>query len=103
MKNTSKGKNVFFSIVAFVIGFLASFLFIAPTILNPAPPINATDLEINFMMLGNKENGDCIYIKAGETDVLVDAGSTAESATTIKNYLFDSVIRYFYEIIFEIF
>ena len=96
MKNTSKGKNIFFSIVSFIVGLLASFLVVAPTILNPAPPVNATDLEVNFMMLGNKHNGDSIYIKAGETDILVDAGSTADSAKTIKNYIFDSTSNHGY-------
>ena len=47
------------------------------------------DLEINFMMLGNKYAGDSIYIKAGDTDILVDAGSRKSSASTIKDYLFD--------------
>ena len=82
------GKSIFFSIASFVIGFLASYLFVAPTILEPTEN-NATDLEINFMMLGNKYNGDSIYIKAGGVDILVDAGSEASSATTIKEYLFD--------------
>lgn len=45
------------------------------------------DLEIHFMMLGNKYNGDSVYIKAGDTDILVDAGSRASSATAIVNYL----------------
>ena len=48
------------------------------------------DLEINFLTLGNGNNGDCIYIKAGETDILVDAGSKRNSATAIKEYLTDS-------------
>ena len=48
------------------------------------------DLEINFMMLGNKYAGDSIYIKAGDTDILVDAGSRKSSASTIKEYLLDS-------------
>ena len=48
------------------------------------------DLEINFMTLGNAFSGDSIYIKAGETDILVDAGSREESATAIKDYIFDS-------------
>ena len=48
------------------------------------------DLEINFLMLGNEFCGDSIYIKAGETDILVDAGSRADSATIIKEYLFDA-------------
>ena len=49
--------------------------------------VEMEDLEIHFMMLGNKYNGDSIYIKAGETDILVDAGSRASSATTIVSYL----------------
>lgn len=48
------------------------------------------DLEINVMMLGNSSSGDSIYIKAGETDILVDAGSRKNSAPVIKEYLFDS-------------
>lgn len=45
------------------------------------------NLSIHFLELGNKYTGDCIYIKAGDTDILVDAGSRTSSATTIKNYL----------------
>lgn len=47
------------------------------------------DLEINFMMVGNAKTGDAIYIKAGDTDILVDAGSRESSAETITNYLLD--------------
>ena len=45
------------------------------------------DMSIHFMELGNNSNGDSIYIKAGDTDILIDAGSTAGSATTIQNYI----------------
>ena len=45
------------------------------------------NLSIHFLELGNKYTGDCIYIKAGDTDILVDAGSRTSSSTTIKNYL----------------
>ena len=45
------------------------------------------DLEINFLMTGNKYSGDCIYIKAGDTDILIDAGSKKNSFPTIKSYL----------------
>lgn len=48
------------------------------------------DLEINFMMLGNEYAGDSIYIKAGDTDILVDAGSRKNSAPYIKDYLLDA-------------
>ena len=41
-------------------------------------------------MLGNKYAGDSIYIKAGDTDILVDAGSRKNSAPVIKDYLLDS-------------
>ena len=49
--------------------------------------VTMEDLQIHFMMLGNDATGDCIYIKAGETDIIVDAGSKPNSATAIKNYV----------------
>ncbi len=45
------------------------------------------DLSIHFFELGNKHNGDAIYIKAGNTDILVDAGSTYDSAQRISEYI----------------
>ena len=96
MNNSSKGKIIFFSIVSFIVGFLASFVFVAPSVLEPAENFNATDLEINFMMLGNEYAGDSIYIKAGEVDILVDAGSRAESGKVIKEYIFDSSSNHAY-------
>lgn len=51
--------------------------------------VEMEDLEINFMMLGNKYAGDAIYIKAGDVDILVDAGSRQSSAETITDYLTD--------------
>lgn len=45
------------------------------------------DLSIHFMDLHNSSNGDSIYIKAGDTDILVDAGSERGSARTIGNYI----------------
>ncbi len=57
---------------------------------NDSDNAELADLEINFMMLGNKYAGDSIYIKAGDTDILVDAGSRKNSASVIKDYLFDS-------------
>ncbi len=56
------------------------------------------DMSIHFMELGNKSNGDSIYIKAGDTDILIDAGSTGGSAATIKQYVdkycTDGVLEY---------
>ncbi len=50
-------------------------------------PVDDKELSIHFLQLGNEYTGDCIYIKAGETDILVDAGSRASSVSTIDEYL----------------
>lgn len=45
-----------------------------------------SEFSVHVINLGDKA-GDCIYIKAGETDVLIDAGSEASSAQLICDYL----------------
>ncbi|MDE7161180.1 MAG: MBL fold metallo-hydrolase, partial [Anaeroplasmataceae bacterium] len=45
------------------------------------------ELSIHFLELGNYYAGDSVYIKAGDIDILIDAGSRASSATTIHNYI----------------
>lgn len=45
------------------------------------------ELAIHFLELGNYYAGDSVYIKAGEIDILIDAGSRASSSTTIHNYI----------------
>ena len=49
------------------------------------------DLEIHFLELGNKYTGDCTYIRAGDNDILIDAGSRASSIPAIDKYLSDYV------------
>ena len=44
-------------------------------------------IDINFLELGNKYTGDSTFIKAGDTDILIDAGSRQNSATTIANFI----------------
>lgn len=44
------------------------------------------DFQIRFLELGNYYTGDSIYIKAGDKDILIDAGSRQSSAKTIKDY-----------------
>ena len=50
------------------------------------------------MELGNKYTGDCVYIKSGDVDLLIDAGSKTGSIPTIAKYLnkhmTDDVIEY---------
>lgn len=45
------------------------------------------ELSIHFLELGNKYTGDSVYIKAGDTDILIDAGSRGNSADDIGAYL----------------
>ncbi len=46
-----------------------------------------TPVSFHFLTLGNLYNGDSVYIKAGETDILIDAGSRKNSASAIKSYV----------------
>lgn len=52
----------------------------------PAVLVNG-ELQIHFLELGNKYTGDCTYIKAGDTDILIDAGSRTSSIPYIAEYL----------------
>lgn len=45
------------------------------------------DFQIHFIELGNSYAGDSTYIKIGDIDILIDAGSRKGSAPTIKKYL----------------
>ncbi len=60
--------------------------------------ITEGDFQIHFLELGNKYTGDCTYIRAGDVDILIDAGSKTSSISTIKSYLTryitDNVLEY---------
>ena len=55
-------------------------------------------ITINFLELGNYHTGDCTFIKAGDVDILIDAGSTNESVETtipfINQYCTDGKLEY---------
>ena len=55
-------------------------------------------IDINFLELGNKFTGDSTFIKAGDTDILIDAGSRENSAATIASfvdtYCDDGILEY---------
>ncbi len=57
-----------------------------------------SNLSIHFLELGNQYTGDSVYVKAGDTDILIDAGSRKGSAATIGNYVdnycTDGVLEY---------
>lgn len=99
-KKHHKGIWIFlFIVVLIAIGILA-FLIVTGKInlpfLNSADDDSSDDsgtvvvegeLSIHFLELGNYYAGDCVYIKAGDVDILIDAGSRASSSTTIHNYI----------------
>lgn len=64
----------------------------------PPADIEAEDLSIHFLELGNQYTGDCTLIKTGNTEILIDAGSRKNSASTIvsyiDNYCTDGVLEY---------
>lgn len=98
-KKFSVGLAFIACLLALIIGFIAAF-FLYTYIKRPtgSDVYVSGDLKIHFMELGNKYAGDSIYIKAGETDILIDAGSRASSADTtseyIKQYCTDGVLEY---------
>ena len=49
--------------------------------------IEEGEVSIHFLELGNYYAGDSVYIKAGEVDILIDAGSRASSSTTILSLI----------------
>ncbi|MBQ8451706.1 MAG: MBL fold metallo-hydrolase [Clostridia bacterium] len=115
----SKAKNIFTSILCLILGLVAGFVFFVystlpgsysiPSKINgsstPAvadgidvDEIKSEDLSIHFIELGNKYTGDCVLIKTGNTEILVDAGSKASSINTIESYIdtycTDNVLEY---------
>lgn len=84
-----KGFLIALLLAAFVvgIGLAVYFLFLKKENPQPEPHTVMDGIEINFLELGNRYVGDSVYIKAGEADILIDAGSRNASATTIKNFI----------------
>lgn len=56
-------------------------------IADTAKVVDTTDLQIHFLELGNQKTGDCVYIKAGNMDILIDAGSNYDSTQAICDYI----------------
>ncbi len=57
----------------------------------PPPVLVEGDFQVHFLELGNAYTGDCTYIKSGDIDILIDAGSKTSSVTTIVAYLNEHV------------
>lgn len=62
--------------------------------------IDSADLSIHFLELGIENVGDCVLIKSGNTEVLIDAGAKKDSAPTkemvdyVSTYCTDGKLEY---------
>ena len=95
----SKGLAVFACIVALLVGLVAGFFLYAFLTREEGGDVYVSgDLQIHFMELGNAHAGDSVYIKAGDADILIDAGSTRTSTNTtaayMEQYVTDGTLEY---------
>ena len=49
--------------------------------------LSESEISINFLELGNEYTGDSTFIKAGDVDILIDAGSRNASADAISKFV----------------
>lgn len=93
----SLGKTIVFSLVSLVVGAVigagSNYLYLKQNIKSDSinnqsiKGVVYDDFQIHFLELGNIYTGDSIYIKAGNNDILIDAGSRSSSAKTISEYV----------------
>ena len=76
---------VAFLLIAILIGGGAYYYFAIYK--KQTPALAEGQLSIHFLELGNNYTGDCVYIKAGDTDIIVDGGSRTSSVSTIRGYV----------------
>ncbi len=102
-KRVSAGVVVFICILAIIVGFFGGAV-VKHVLTEPksdslkSEVVVNGDLSVHFLELGNNYTGDCTYIKAGDTDILIDAGSRQNSAPVIAEYVdrycTDGVLEY---------
>lgn len=84
----SNGVIVLLCILTFIFGFVGGFVGYAYLTLPTDSDIYVSgDLSFHFLELGNAKTGDCTFVKVGNTEVLIDAGSTKDSIPTISSYI----------------
>lgn len=84
----STGWKVFIAILLITVLLGAGAFYYFAIYKKKSEPVAALgEFSVHFLELGNDYTGDCIYIKAGDTDILVDGGSRSYSAPTIRSYV----------------
>ncbi len=80
---------IILAVIFFIIAVAGYFIY--NKFFKPAPIEAKGEISFHFMMLGNKNSGDCIYVKAGDNDILIDAGSASNSVDDIDKYISEYV------------
>lgn len=94
--------TILLSVIFCAIGFLGggyAYLYIKSTTeIGEITVYTSGEIQFHFLELGNKYTGDCTYIKVGDVDILIDAGSRVNSIPTITSYIneqmTDSTLEY---------
>ena len=87
-KQFNAGIAVLLAVCCLVIGISGGYFgFLTVNTPTETDIYSVGSLKIHFLELGNKYTGDCTYIKAGDTDILIDAGSRTSSIPVISTYL----------------
>ncbi len=76
-----------FVILGFCCGAYGLFFYITNDEISKIKVYTAGSISFHFLELGNEHTGDCTYIKAGDVDILIDAGSTYDSIPYITSYI----------------
>ena len=96
-KKFSKALTIFLCITTLIagcaLGVIGSAAYHAATFHSDVVPKSLVqgEMQIHFLELGNKYTGDCTYIKIGEVDILIDAGSRTSSISAIADYIDDYI------------
>ena len=92
-KKFSKALTIFLCITTLIagcaLGALGAAAYHAATFHSDVAPKTLVqgEMQIHFLELGNKYTGDCTYIKIGDVDILIDAGSKTSSIPAITAYI----------------
>lgn len=90
-KKFNAGLTIFLCVIFAVIGFLGGacglLIYKSYKEIASIQVYTSGNLVFHFLELGNSYNGDCTYIKAGDVDILIDAGSRTNSIPTITAYI----------------
>lgn len=86
-----KIKSLFLCILIFVcgvgVGAVGLFEYKVQTEISAIKVYASDQISFHFLELGNQSTGDCTFVKAGEIDILIDAGSKTSSISTISKYI----------------